>query len=60
MEYKRFNEFVGNRGQDVKMNPIDYVTITSHIPKASAILRKNVKIKPNNCDQICNGLYQIN
>jgi len=42
MEYKRFNDFVGNRGQDLKMNPIDYVTITSHIPKAGAILRKTL------------------
>jgi len=48
------------RGQDVKMNPIDYVKITSHILKAGAILRKNVNIKPNYCDQKCNGLYQIN
>jgi hypothetical protein len=29
MEYKRFNDIVGNTGQDVKIDPIDYVTSLS-------------------------------
>ena len=49
MEYKRFNDFDGNTGQEVKMNPIDYVTITSHILNAGAILNKIANIIPNKC-----------
>jgi hypothetical protein len=54
------NDFDGNTGQEVKMNPIDYVTITSHILNAGAILNKIANIIPNKCYQKCNGFYQIN
>jgi hypothetical protein len=60
MEYKSFNDFVGNTGQDMKMNPMDYATATSHILKADAILNKIDNINPNKCNQKCNGVYQIN
>ena len=40
MEYKRFNDFVGKRGQDMKMNPMDYAITNSHILKTAAILKK--------------------
>ena len=51
MEYKSFNDFVGNTGQDMKMNPMDYATTTSHILKADAILNKIANINPNKCYQ---------
>ena len=50
----------GNTGQDMKMNPMDYATATSHILIADAILNKIANINPNKCYQKCNGVYQIN
>ena len=39
--------FVGNTGQDMKMNPMDYATTISHIRKTAAILNKIANIFPN-------------
>jgi tRNA G37 N-methylase TrmD len=55
-----FNDIVGNTGQDMKMNPMDYAIINSHILKTAAILKKIANIFPAKCYQKCNGLYQIN
>jgi len=44
----------------MKMNPMDYAIINSHILKTAAILKKIANIFPAKCYQKCNGLYQIN
>jgi tRNA G37 N-methylase TrmD len=54
------NDSVGNTGQDLKMNPMDYAIATLHIIKTAAILKKIANIFPNKHCQKCNGLYQIN
>ena len=60
MEYKRFNDFVGKSGQDMKVNPMDYAINYFTYPKNAAILNKIAYIIPNKCSQKCNGFYQIN
>jgi hypothetical protein len=35
-----FNNFVGNTGQDLNMNPMDYVITTSHILKNCCNIKK--------------------
>ena len=55
-----FNDLVGNTGQEMNMNPMDYAITPSHILKTAAILNKIANIYPNKCYQKRNGLYQIN
>ena len=39
----------GNTGQDMKMNPLDYAKLISHILKTAAILKKIANIFPSKC-----------
>jgi tRNA G37 N-methylase TrmD len=55
-----FNDFVGNTGQEMKMNPMDYAFTTSHILITAAILNKIANIFLKLFYQKCNGAYQIN
>lgn len=52
--------FFGNTGQEMKINPMEHVTITLHIPKTAAILNKKLIYFVVNGVKNASGFYQIN